>query len=186
MLMATDDQPGGQRQRLVVLLLLAFFVSGIDGAVAHPSHSSFAELEWSENSLNVALKIVPEDLERALSLQAGENITLVDTPETRALLQRFLARTFRLLEERALADGATVRPRAAPLSLVGMQLDYRETWIFFSFAAQRAGNYRLENTVLMDLEPTQTNRVRQLWDLSAPTLVFTASEPQRSLAVEGK
>lgn len=163
------------------LLLLCLVGASSDGVNAHPSHASYAELEWSAKSLDVALKLVPEDLERALSLLAGENITLVDTPPVRTLLQTYLARRFRLLPVSATRDQASV---TASLTLVGMQLDYRETWLYFRVPADPDVPYALENTLLMELEPTQTNRARRLWAAESPTLVFTVSEPQRPLAVK--
>lgn len=151
---------------LPVLLLLQ------SNAEAHPSHSSYAEVEWGpESSLDVALKVIPEDLERALSQTAGKRVPLLDRPEVRELLTLYLQRHFRLSS----TDG--------PLQLVGMELAYRDTWIYFSLPATRDPQLLLENTLLMDLEPTQTNRVKRLWAPEAPVLLFTAAEPRRRLAV---
>ncbi len=143
-------------------------------AQAHPSHSSYAEIEWStEGTLDVALRVTPEDLERALSLAAGRNVVLVDEPEVRELLRRYLNEHFQLIPE----------PAAAGTTLVGMELDYRETWIYFSLAGTGPADTELQNTLMMDLEPGQTNRVRRLWAPEAPVLVFSAAEPRRPLAV---
>ena len=143
-------------------------------ARAHSVHGSYAEIEWSpEGHLHVALQVIPEDLERALSARAGVDTALRDTPAVRELLTAYLREHFQLL------GGAARRE----LHIVGMQLDYRDTWIYFSLRAgvapQRAP--RLRNTVLMDLQAAQTNRVKRLWRPEAPVLVFSAAEPERAL-----
>ena len=157
--------------------LIAAFCCAPGLSQAHPFHSSYAEIEWSETGgLDVALRVIPEDLERALSLRAGRNVVLVDEPSVRELLVSYLAEHFRLLP----GDDQS-EPR-----LVGMQLDYRETWIYFSLSAPQGADAALHNPLLMDLEPTQTNRVRRLWDPEAPVMVFSAAEPRRPLAVPEK
>lgn len=144
-------------------------------ARAHSVHGSYAEIEWSPEGghLHVALQVIPEDLERALSARAGVDTALRDTPAVRELLTAYLREHFQLL------GGAARRE----LHIVGMQLDYRDTWIYFSLRAgaapQRAP--RLRNTVLMDLDAAQTNRVKRLWRPEAPVLVFSAAEPERAL-----
>jgi hypothetical protein len=141
-------------------------------AGAHPSHASYAELEWSdEGTLDVALRVTPEDLERALSRRAGRSVVLVDDPFVREQLGSYLQRHF------------TLSTATAPLRLLGMQVAYRDTWIYFSIPARREPDARLRNTLLFDQEPTQSNRVRRLWAPQAPVLVFDGREPERSLAV---
>lgn len=156
----------GARRFLRLLLLLAFPLA----AWGHPFHSSYAELERSASgALNVSLQVIPEDLERALSLQAQAPVVLVDTPALRALLTDYLAEHF------SLSSGGTPR-------VLGLELDYRETWIYFTLPAPGA-QATLRNTVLFDVETTQSNRVRCLWAPTAPALVFNREEPQQALAV---
>ena len=141
---------------------------------AHPVHGSYAEIEWSlEGHLHVALHVIPEDLERALSARAGVTVALRDTPAVRELLTAYLREHFQLVGGRA---------RREP-HIVGMELDYRDTWIYFSLPAGAAPRRapRLRNTVLMDLKAAQTNRVKRLWRPEAPVLVFSAAEPERAL-----
>lgn len=142
------------------------------GAMAHPNHASYAEVEWSEEgTLDVALQVIPEDLEAALSRRAGRTVVLVDDPFVREQLTNYLGEHFRYSAERG------------PLSLLGLEVSYRETWIYFSLPAERTPAGRLRNTILFDAQPTQRNRVRRLWARGAPVLEFTAQEPERLLAV---
>lgn len=163
----------GCRSGCGLWLLLGVLLCSPPGR-AHSVHGSYAEIEWSpEGHLHVALQVIPEDLERALSARAGVNTALRDTPAVRELLTAYLREHFQLL------GGAARRE----LHIVGMQLDYRDTWIYFSLRAGVAPQRtpRLRNTVLMDLEAAQTNRVKRLWRPEAPVLVFSAAEPERAL-----
>ena len=84
--------------RRFLLGLAALLLVAAADLSAHPSHSSFAEVEWSERgTLDVALKVIPEDLERALSTQVRRTMVLVDTPEVRTALSAYLQQHFRLL-----------------------------------------------------------------------------------------
>lgn len=160
------------RAVIAALLLLVSATLVPHGASAHPSHASYAEVEWSDNgTLDVALRVIPEDLERALTRQAGRSVVLVDDDFVHAQLTNYLARHFRI-------SSAT-----GPLQLVGMDVDYRDSWIYFSLPASREPNARLRNTILFDEEPTQSNRVKRLWAPQEPVLVFDGGEPERPLAV---
>jgi hypothetical protein len=142
-------------------------------AFAHPFHASYAELErGAGGTLDVALQVIPEDLEQALTEFAGRRLVLADSPAVRRVLQQYLSARFRLL-----ADGGP-----APLSLVGMELGYRDTWLYFTLAADPAGA-ELENTLLFEVADAQSNRVRCLWTPRSPALVFNAGEPRRRLPI---
>ncbi len=161
------------RRALAFALLCLGCVLG-SSAGAHPAHHSYAEVEWSaEGTLDVALNVIPEDLEAALSRRAGEPVVLVNTAAVRSLLEAYLAQHFVLLPASPAA-----RPR-----VLGLDGEYGATWIYFSIPVQREQVSSLRNTVLMDHQEGQTNRVRQLWSPGAPTLVFTEREPQRDLGV---
>lgn len=160
------------------LLVTVTFLSLQRMAFAHPSHASYAEIERDGGTFNVALSATPEDLERALSLLAGESVTLVDSPRVRVWLTNYLTEHF------VLSDAQRQRIATPPaIELVGMELGYRDTWIYFSIDGSGIADPVLTNTILMDLEATQTNRVKRLWEPNAPTLLFTTSEPERSLEV---
>lgn len=143
-------------------------------APAHPAHHSYAEIEWSaEGTLDVALRVIPEDLEAALSQMAGTTVVLVDTPVVREQLASYLAQHFALLPA----------GHAGAPDVLGLDVAYGESWIYFSILADREQILSLRNTVLMDHQEGQINRVRPLWAGSAATLVFTDREPERQLGV---
>ncbi len=176
---ATDQVKAPAEAPLIAALLIgALLAFSAAFSTAHPSHASYAEIERDGDVFNVALSVTPEDLERALGLLAGASVTLVDTPEVRALLTTYLAEHFLLRDKRGESNAAT-----ASIDLVGMELGYRDTWIYFTIDGSGISEPLLTNTLLMDLEATQTNRVKRLWAPDAPTLLFTASEPERALEV---
>jgi hypothetical protein len=159
---------------LAALLLSACLLLAA-GARAHPFHASHGELEWSRDgrSLDVALKLIPEDLEEVLAQHGGKTFRLSDNEETHHLVERYLQQHFELL------DGQSV----APLRLLGMQLEPREVWLYFSCLRAPVPGLRLRHTVLMDLIPRQHNHLRALWTPGAASLLFTAGEPEQELPV---
>ena len=169
--MEADDQVSVLRYLCSLVLGLCCW-GLLSQALAHPSHHSYAEVEWSAaGTFDVALKVIPEDLEAALTFHSGEPVVLVDTPRLRETLTTYLGKHFQLMPDDA-AEG---------LELVGLQLDYRDCWIYFSIPADQSRITGLKNTILMDQEAGQSNRVRRLWEPQAPTLVFTPQEPLRDL-----
>ncbi|MEO0437978.1 MAG: DUF6702 family protein [Pseudomonadota bacterium] len=160
-----------------ILCYLLLFLPGllvVAPSWAHPSHESYAELEWGEQgALNVALKVIPEDLERALKLHTGESITLRDDSKTHRLLEVYLQEHFYL--------GRRTEP--PPLTVVGIELTFRETWVYFTLRDGRSADPVLTFTVLMDTVDNQVNRARRLWQPDAPALVFRSTEPRQAIKV---
>lgn len=154
-------------------LLLATLLPVI-AASAHPSHGSYAEVEWNaDGGLDVALRFAAEDMERALSVRAAQPVVLRDEPAVRRLLGDYIGTHFHFL----------AAPGSPAIHLVGMELDHRASWIYFTLAAPPSREEAtLRNSLLMDVEPSQTNRVRRLWAPDEPVLVFTSVEPMRHLA----
>lgn len=140
------------------------------GTAAHPYHTSFAELGWSAagDALEVSLRVLPEDLETALTWRSGRAVRLVSGGGD-DLLAAYLAEHFQV------RDGSG---RVLPLELAGLEVAYDETWIYFTVAARPESRLTLRNTLLMDVESTQTNRVRTLWAAPGDALVLTGARPE--------
>lgn len=152
---------------------LAAVLAGSE-AFAHPFHSSYAEIGWSDDGgqLEVALRVIPEDLEAALSRQEAETVVLVQSPPVLKVIETYLQATFQVLG----ADGSV-----QPLSLSGFEAGYRETWLYFTVEAADSATLALRHTVLLDEDITQRNQTRRLWEPGADVLVFTADEPRQTL-----
>ncbi|TXS95769.1 hypothetical protein FV139_07850 [Parahaliea maris] len=138
----------------------------------HPWHTSFAEIDWAADgaTLEVALRVLPEDLETALTWRSGEAVVLVDTPEVRTLVLAYLAEHFFLRSE----SGQTLHPD----ELVGMDLAYDASWLYFTLPAPPEQRLYLHDSLLMDVDSSQTNRAQPLWAAPADTLLFTPAQPE--------
>jgi len=160
-----------------LVLALALVLGYGRGAAAHPFHASYAELSWSEagDTLQVALRVIPEDLETALSRDAGTRVLLDPEAPPAALIEAYLERHFRVSG----ADGKNGRP-----AFHGLEVAYDETWVYFTLPVDRRdAPLTLHNSLLFDIAEAQSNRVRRLWAPQAPVLVFTAREPSLPLPV---
>lgn len=162
-----------------VAFVLALFLAATiaPGAAAHPFHASYAELSWNEagDALQVALRIIPEDLESALARDAGSPVVLAPEAPPAALIEAYLERHFRI--DAAGGD-------AGPPAFLGLEVAYDETWLYFTVPVRRdAAPFTLRNSLLFDVADAQSNRLRRLWAPEAPVLVFTAREPALPLPV---
>jgi hypothetical protein len=172
----------GRRARLLapalaLALAVAFGPGPGGGAAAHPFHASYAELSWNEagDALQVALRIIPEDLESALSRDAGTRVLLDPEAPPAALIEAYLERHFRVTA----AAGTS-----GPPAFLGLEVAYDETWLYFTLPVERsAAPLTLRNSLLFDVAEAQSNRVRRLWAPQAPVLVFTGEEPSLPLPV---
>lgn len=144
-------------------------------AQAHPSHTSFTEIDWNENgnALEISLKLIPEDLESALGLREGKSIAIQDTPRHRAIIAAWLAEVFIV----------SVDDKPQALQLVGLELDYDQTWIYFTISADQQQVLVLKNVVLhsyiQQRGQQQINQVQRLWAAPHERMTFTDSVPQR-------
>ena len=108
---------------LFALLLLDTLTSP-DPRAAHPFHVSLAEVEFNAESgkLEVALRVYPLDLEKALTLHAARRISIDDEPEVDALIAAYLKDRFRV-------TGADGKP--ASIEWVGRELSVKDAWLYF-------------------------------------------------------
>jgi Domain of unknown function (DUF6702) len=141
---------------------------------AHPSHTSFAEIGWSDSGeqLEVSLRVIPEDLEAALANRSSQAVALQDTTEHRALVSAWLADNFVVSSDNF----------ALPVQLVGMDLSYNQTWLYFTVTANPRQPLTLVNKVLLDISPergqTQLNQVQRLWGPANDRMTFVEPDPQ--------
>ncbi|MEP0202513.1 MAG: DUF6702 family protein [Halioglobus sp.] len=146
---------------------------------AHPYHTSFAEIEWNSDgtTLEVSLRVLPEDFEQALSWHAGNTITLEQQALATPAIKSYLTQHFQLLSTPSSSDSNTLNA----LTLEGYEVAYDETWLYFVITAERSTSLILRNTLMMDVNDTQTNRVQRLWREPSDVLVYTASKREQPL-----
>ena len=138
--------------RFLACLLLASL------AAAHPAHNSYTEIDWSEdgNSLEVSMRIIPEELETALSWQSplGTAVVLENDALSGPLVEAYLSENFQVRDSHS---------ELMPVTLVGMDISYAESWLYFTVAAPAGERLSLRITVLQELDKQQINVLRRLW-----------------------
>jgi len=127
-------------------------------AGAHPAHDSYTEVGWNQagDTLEVSMRIIPEELETALAWQSstGSPVALENKAEANAAVEAYLAAHFQIRNDNS---------ELMPVTLVGMDINYAESWLYFTVAAQSNQQLYLRNSMLLELEEQQVNRVRRLW-----------------------
>ncbi|HEV7671069.1 MAG TPA: DUF6702 family protein [Thermoanaerobaculia bacterium] len=134
---------------------------------AHPFHASRAEIDYRAECrcLEVALAVVPEELEAALQRISGKRVPL-ESPEAEAEIVGYLKTRF-------VASPPGGEP--LPIKWVGREVSYREAWLYFKVTGV-GGDFDLVDRVLFEAEPSQVNHVL-LRGIGEPrTLSFRAGE----------
>ena len=147
------------------LALAAFVLSG--EARAHPFHASHAEVDYRAECrcLEVALAVVPEELEAALARISGKRVPL-ESPEAQAEILDYLKTRFVV----TLPGGEPL-----PIEWVGREVSYREAWLYFKVTGV-VGDFDLVDRVLFEAEGAQVNHVLLRGIGEPKTLAFRAGE----------
>ncbi len=156
----------------VLLVLLAAAAP----ARAHPFHVSIAEMEWNERSsrLEVAVKVLPEDLERALRRKTRRHVVLERTADIDRLIHRYLSEAF-------VVTNHTGKP--ARLHWVGKEISPKEAWLYFE-VAMPAGldRARITNRLLFGMQKDQVNTLILRTDGKRTSLSFSRQQPTQMLS----
>ena len=143
---------------------------------AHPSHSSYTEIAWNRagDTLEVSMRIIPEELETALSWRSasGAPVVLENEAISAPLVEAYLSDTFQI---------RNTASELMPLSLVGMNISYAESWLYFTVTASHHDRLSLRLTVLQELESQQINRVRRLWRDADDNQIHRQNGPEQLL-----
>jgi hypothetical protein len=133
-------------------------------AAAHPAHNSYSEIDWSEDGkfLEVSMRIIPEELETALSWQnpLGTAVVLENETLSGPLVEAYLSKNFQVRGSHS---------ELMAVTLVGMDISYAESWLYFTVAAATSERLSLRITVLQELDKQQINVLRRLWQAPGDT-----------------
>lgn len=144
-------------------------------AEAHPFHASRAEVDYRTECrcMEVALAVVPEELEAALQRIAGRRIPL-ESSEAEGAIVEYLKTRFVV---------APPGEEPLPIEWVGREVSHREAWLYFKVTGV-SGGFDLVNRVLFEAEPAQVNHVL-LRGIGEPrTLSFRVGEPAARVVVK--
>ena len=171
--------------RVAGLAAGALIVGAARDVGAHPYHASLAEIELNEETgaLEVALRLIPEDLARALSRLPGVTrpVALDQARESAPLARRYVRRKF--LVTLPDASAASGRRPVAP-RWIGMEVSVKAAWLYFEFPLPPAARQvALVNRALFELEAEQLNTVDARTPRGRASLVFQRGEPPKTLAL---
>lgn len=156
------------------VVVCALFACASSSSSAHPFHVSFAEAEWNAGtkSLEVALKLHPNDLEQALRRLTKRRIKL-EANAAEAAIVKYLRNTFVVKDK---------KKRNAALTWVGSEISVKEAWLYFEFSLPDGlENISITNSVMSHVQG-QKNTVFIRDGKRRTTLVF--SEHQVALPVK--
>ncbi len=132
-------------------LILGWMLVVAGPAMAHPAHVCLTEMDYNREtqSIEAAVKLVPEDLEQAMR-GAGLAVSSIEhTPRIDTLIGQYLSPRLYLQG----ADG-----NAARAQLIGKEVSHRALWLYVQLPAP-AGTYLLHNTLLQERTDAQVNTV---------------------------
>ncbi len=162
---SVERRPTAAIGQVFAALLLTLAVNG--STAAHEYHASAAEIELNLETarLEVALQLIPEDLEAALAEVQGSAVHLDATEDIDQLIQSYLAATFRVV-------GPSGEPQ--PIHWVGKEVSYRAVWLYFEVPVDMAHESTLDHRVLLHREPKQINSVVYTVDGVKTSWTFTS------------
>jgi len=153
-----------------VLLLLA----AASSIAAHPYHTTVAEAEYNPttNHLEIALRVMPEDLEEALAKHLGRQLILEREEGLEAHLAAYLSEVFEL----------NCGNRKSTLEWAGMELETKQVWLYFELTVPAGhGSCTLANRVFFALSKRQINTVVLDMAGNHRTLTFTTEQATHEL-----
>ena len=172
--------------RWQLLFAATLCVAGAGNALwAHPFHVSLAEVEWNAQSgkLEVAVRVDPFDLERALQQRAGRTIHLEKEAEAQldVLLGDWVADVFRIEGRDAAGGGRRV---ATKLEWVGHEQTTRFVWLYFELEFPcDVGAFEVTQAMFLDEVPQQVNTVTLRVGRWTGAVNCTVRRPTQSVAV---
>ncbi|MEM7018998.1 MAG: DUF6702 family protein [Pseudomonadota bacterium] len=133
--------------------------------LAHPTHTSFAEIRLNQASqtLEIALRVIPEDLESILSNRAGKPFSLNNSETADRQIIEYLWEAFQVINE---------HKKRLELRWVGKEVTYAGAWLYFEMPLNNAQKLTLNNRVLLDWNTAQINTVKFINDDSHKMLTF--------------
>ena len=164
--------------RLFSLLIFCLLSLCPPLAQAHPYHESLAEMEWNQQqqAWEISIKVLPEELERALELGQSKRINLDKTPGVDQIILGYLHRVITI---KSVGDDIEIKPK---LEWVGKEVNYKAAWLYVRLEGAPPPvdvSFRL----FFELENSQVNRVFHLLNGKRIPYDFPAAEGARKQRV---
>lgn len=147
-------------------------------AVAHPYHVTLAEaeLEKSTGKLEVALKVKPEDLERALSAMSKRKISLEKEKKVDALILQYLQSRLKFFIS---------KNKAAAMSFIGKEGKLKALWLYFEVDLKgKLEGISVEHRIFFEVLPDQMNTINFKQGKKRGSLTFSRKFPKRTVQLK--
>jgi hypothetical protein len=155
------------------LVAVALLALAAPGASAHRFHASLAELEYvpTTHTVEISIRVFPDDLEEALGRRTGKHVRLDVTPNAEQLAEQYVRSAFVLYDS---------SKKEIPLEWVGMEVKTDSAWLFVQATVPDGlDGVRLRNAIFFELFGDQVNTVNVKRGGAKSTLVFKSGDPAR-------
>ncbi len=136
---------------------------------AHPTHVSLTEAQWNAEtgSLELVVRLVAEHLEDAVKKSTGHEEFTLEQEKAEEFVQAYVQSRFLIA-----VDGE--RPAACQMHWVGMEIKTQDAWVYLEYKLPADWNRLvMQNSLLFDVVPQQSNVVSARVDQQSRTLVFS-------------
>ena len=154
-----------------ILLLFSILLTAPFNAAAHPYHVSIAEVKYNAKaqSLEIALKIFTDDLEKTLSEKAGKPVVLTSDGAVVKMLEAYFQKNFQV----TLPQNQVALSRS-----FGFEKEDDAHWFYLDIPlkADQLKDARLRNQVLLETFSDQINLTNLEINGKKRTLIFKEGE----------
>lgn len=158
--------------RFLLCLAAALALFAHQSAQAHPFHVTFAEAEFNAKtkSLEVALRVNPNDLEHALRRMTGKRVVLETTPKIGEIIQKYVSKTFKVRD---------TGQKHVEYKWVGHEVGIKHAWLYFEFPLPGGlEGSELENQFFFELQTNQVNTINVIDGEKTTTLHLHRNNPR--------
>ena len=155
-------------------IMTIFSIPGSETAIGHPFHVSVAEIEYNAESkkLECALRIWPEDLEKALNKLSEVKIDLDSAKDIDERIFKYMQSKIKI------SDGE----KASNLIWVGKELEIKQGWLYFEVeTGAKPDDFSFSNQMFFELQDEQVNMFNFKSDDRRASISFTKAISRHTL-----
>ena len=144
----------------------------------HPFHISVAEIEYNQETgkLEFALRVWPEDLEKALSQSSRKQIDLDKTKEIDEMVFQYLQKNI---------DVVAADKKKCKLTWVGKEVEVKQAWLYFEIDVKNEPvSYTYSNRMFFELQEDQINLFNLKLKRRRASMSFTGENSRHRLTAD--
>lgn len=142
------------------MLSLQYFFVALTSPLIHPFHVSVAEMEFNAETkcLEVALRVWPEDLEKALNRKSKQAIDLDKHPKIDQLIFAYVKEHIEISKPQS--------QKPCKMTWIGKEIELKHAWLYFEVETEvEPVDFVFSNRLFFELQDDQVN----LFNLSFKT-----------------